>query len=64
LLLLAATMFDPLQDLLRTASLGAQDVGIAVAAALLPGLVIGFRIRAERRALLIPAEASADGPTG
>jgi Ca2+-transporting ATPase len=62
LLLLAATMFDPLQDLLRTASLGAQDVGIAVAAALLPGLVIGFRIRAERRALLIPAEASADGP--
>jgi Ca2+-transporting ATPase len=62
LLLLAATVFDPLQDLLRTASLGAQDVGIAVAAALLPGLVIGFRIRAERRALLIPAEASADGP--
>jgi Ca2+-transporting ATPase len=61
LLLLAATVFDPLQDLLRTASLGAQDVGIAVAAALLPGLLIGLRIRAERRALLIPAKTPSGG---
>jgi Ca2+-transporting ATPase len=65
LLLLAATVFGPLQDLLRTASLGGQDVGMAVAAALLPGVLIGFRIRAERSALLIPAEGlrAARGPT-
>jgi Ca2+-transporting ATPase len=60
LLLLGATVFGPLQDLLRTASLGAQDVGTAVVAALLPGVFIGFRIRAERSALLTPTP----GPSG
>jgi Ca2+-transporting ATPase len=51
-LLVSATLLGPLQDLLRTTSPGARDLAVALVAAVVPGVVISLRIRAERRALL------------
>jgi P-type Ca2+ transporter type 2C len=59
-LLLSATMVGPLQDLLRTTSLGVRDLVVALVAAVVPGVVVGFRIRAERKALLIRADPRSD----
>lgn len=59
-LLIAATLLGPLQDLLRTTSLGGHDLGFALVAALIPGVLVGFRIRAERKGLLLAAGGSAD----
>jgi Ca2+-transporting ATPase len=61
LLLVAATLLEPLQDLLRTTSLGGQDLAVALVAALVPGVLVGFRYRAERRALLAKADLSSNG---
>jgi Ca2+-transporting ATPase len=61
LLLLGATVVGPLQSLLRTVSLSAPDLGVAVLAALLPGALVGLRVRAERRALLVATDPAA-GP--
>jgi Ca2+-transporting ATPase len=57
-LLVSATLLDPLQDLLRTTSPGARDLVVASLAAVLPGVLVGLRVRAERRALLAGTGAS------
>jgi Ca2+-transporting ATPase len=53
LVLVGATLFAPLQELLGTSALDPRDLVVAVLAALVPGLLLGVRVRAERASLLI-----------
>jgi Ca2+-transporting ATPase len=59
LLLAAGVVVGPLQDLLRTRTPGLLDVLVAVALALVPGLLVGARVRQERRAALERATGTA-----
>jgi hypothetical protein len=59
LLLAAGVVVGPLQDLLRTRTPGPLDVAVAVALALVPGLLVGARVRQERRAALERATGTA-----
>jgi len=58
-LLVAGMVLEPLQDLLRTRTLGATELVVAVVAAVVPGLLVGLRVRSERRAALA-ADRAAD----
>ena len=52
LVMVAATLAAPLQELLRTHALEPRDLLVAGLAALAPGLVMGWRVGAERASLL------------
>ena len=53
--LVAATLLEPLQALLGTRPLDLRDFVVAGIAAVVPGLLVGLRVRAERASLLAEA---------